>query len=319
MNVIVSITLVIVVLLCSLIGRMYNFGEKFPKVKIVLNISLVIVVLIALFTIFFDSGVNKDKGWAIDYMNYKSIHKLSKGKSQKIALIDTGISKFQINNDEKSIALVGNEYDNNGHGTILYSIIKGYGYGNEIEGIAPNTEIFSIKVMDIDNPIKSSIIAQAINKAIDAKCTIINISIGGYKYNDGISKAIDKAMAKGITVISSSGDYKTVEMLFPANKKGVISVGASSSNFKTWDFTNAPDKCTIIAPGDEIKGIDNTKKIDSTSGTSQATAIISGYVALLKDYAYQNNVKLTNEKIISLLKSINNKTYNYVELFNQLH
>lgn len=302
--------------ICLLIGKKYNLGQVFPKLYFLINIALVIVVLIALSIFFFGSDVGKDKGWAVDYINYKSLYKLSKGKSQKIALIDTGISKFQSNNDEKSIALVGNDYDNNGHGTILYSIIKGY--GDEIKGIAPEADIFSIKIMDKDESIKPNSIVKAIKEAIDEKSTIINISIGSYKYNGEVSEAIDRAIAKGITVVSASGDYKTIEMLFPANKKGVISVGSISANLNVTDFTNGPEKCTIISPGDEIKGVDNNEKIVYTSGTSQATALISGYVALLKDYAYRNDVNLTNEKIISLLKSINNKKFNYVEIFNQL-
>ncbi|MBU3182882.1 hypothetical protein [Clostridium psychrophilum] len=49
----VPVILVIIILLCSLIGKKYNLGKRFPKSEIVLNIALVIVVLVALYTIFF--------------------------------------------------------------------------------------------------------------------------------------------------------------------------------------------------------------------------------------------------------------------------
>lgn len=48
---IVPVILVIILLLCSRIGKKYNLRDRFPKSKIVINIVLVIVALIALFTV----------------------------------------------------------------------------------------------------------------------------------------------------------------------------------------------------------------------------------------------------------------------------
>jgi len=95
----------VAIIIALFVGKKYNLREKFPKANIVINIALGIAVLVVLLTIYFNFGIDKDrdKGWAVNYMNYKSLYKLFKGKSQKIALIDTGISKFEINKDDKSI------------------------------------------------------------------------------------------------------------------------------------------------------------------------------------------------------------------------
>ncbi len=105
-------------------------------------------------------------------------------------------------------------------------------------------------------------------------------------------------------------------MMFPASEDGVISVGSLSANKKVSHITNAPDECVIIAPGDEIKTINNKNIIASTSGTSEATAIISGYLALLRDYYSAKNISLNNDKIKDILASINSKKSSYVDPFN---
>ncbi|MDI6800181.1 MAG: S8 family serine peptidase [Actinomycetota bacterium] len=243
--------------------------------------------------------------WHADYMDYEGIHKISTGKSQKIALIDSGISAFQVM-EGNSIVLTGNDQDNNGHGTMMYSIIKGYkGDKDGVFGIAPDAEIVSIKVMDVDEKIQPTLIVEAIKKAMELKCTVINISIGSYNYNQEISDLIDLALYQDISVVASSGDYSSPDMLFPANKDGVISVGAITANGMVTDFTNAPTETIINAPGDEIKSVDNKKNIVANSGTSQSSAIIAGYVALLKDYASQKNTSLSNDEVMQILKYVN--------------
>lgn len=146
-----------------------------PTFKLLRKIAIVIGIIcfiITIFTLFFSFSFEKDKyGLAIDYINYSKLHNYSKGKSQKIALIDSGISKFQIEKDNKNtVSLTGGIYDVNGHGTMMYSIIKGY--KNDIYGIAPDAEVLSIKVMGTEEKISPSVIADAINLAISKKCTI---------------------------------------------------------------------------------------------------------------------------------------------------
>ncbi|MFJ7665926.1 S8 family serine peptidase [Lysinibacillus sp. NPDC097195] len=77
-------------------------------------------------------------------------------------------------------------------------------------------------------------------------------------------------------------------------------------------------KTTINAPGHEISTIDTSEILTKTSGTSQATALISGYIALLKDYALSKNKELTNNNIISLLKSINSRELTYLQAMKEI-
>ncbi len=312
------VSLVFIILISvSLLTKKY-FVKHIPRdILVVLkkvNIALIVLCIIAFVAVvFFDFSFEQNQyGWHVNFIDYKSLHKYSKGKSQKIALIDSGVSSFQIGANDKNVAtLVGDVYDKNGHGTMMYSIIKGY--DKQIYGLAPDANILSIKIMDSDEKLPPALIRDAIKVAIEQKSTIINLSIGSYIYDKEISDLIDLATKKGVTFVASSGDYGSKDIMFPADKSNVISVGSLSANNQISHFTNAPSDCTIIAPGDEIKTIDTNKVVANTSGTSQSTAIISGYIALLKDYAIQKNKVLTNDVIKDKLVSINSKKQNYVD------
>ncbi|WP_129690657.1 S8 family peptidase [Gottfriedia acidiceleris] len=306
----------IIAFILSLFLHKYLHLDKYPLIK-KFTIGLIIILIIgSIFFIYTNVTLGKkDYGWQADYMNYNQLHKYSTGKSQKIALIDSGISKFQ-KEDNNSITLTGKNEDENGHGTMMYSIIKGE--KNEVLGISPDAEVISIKIMNSEEGISPSLMVQAVEKAIELNCTIINMSIGSYKFNEELSNLIDIALKKGITIVSSSGDYSSGDMMFPANKEGVISVGSISANKRVSDFTNAPENTTINAPGDEIRSYAVDNKIVSNSGTSQATAIISGYVALLRDYASRKDINLSNDQLKMLLSSIKDGKSNYVNVFTKI-
>lgn len=317
MNYIPALLIIIIIISVYLHQRnQLDLFNKYPIVKFIFFGVIILTMIVTLYIIFI--GGKSGYSWHSDDMNYKGLHRYATGKSQRIALIDSGISKFQMQSDGlTSLSLVGDNQDNNGHGTMMYSILKGY--DKEVGGISPDAEIISIKVMDTDEKIDPSIMVKAIEKAIELDSTVINISIGSYLYNEDVSAVLDVALNRGIAIVAASGDYHSADMLFPANKKGVISVGSLSANGRISDFTNAPNDTVINAPGDEIKSVDQNGKIVFNSGTSQSAAIIAGYVALLKDYASQNNVELNNERIVHLLKSIDNNKIDFLDAFSEIN
>lgn len=272
------------------------------------------VTMIALifsgYSLLFDENIPQDQ-WNTRYMNYKKLHTISTGKSQTIALIDTGISKFQKAEENINLTKEENIYDTNGHGTMMYSLIKGY--SDNVTGIAPDSKIISIKIMNSDENISSDKLEKAIDIAIEKKVDIISLSLGSTKENKSISEKINKAINNGITVISSAGDYEQSFLLFPASMNKVISVGSIAANGRVSDYTNAPDKTTINAPGEEIFVVNDKEKVFIANGTSEATAIITGYVALLKDKALKEGKQLSPIDIQRILNKIKESDITYVE------
>ncbi|MDE6231899.1 MAG: S8 family serine peptidase [Lachnospiraceae bacterium] len=148
-------------------------------------------------------------------MNYDVLHNYSTGETQTIAFIDSGISDFQLSRINKNCSFVKDvsEYDTNGHGTMMCSIILGY---DDIVGIAPHVKLNSYKVVGSSGKIEPEILSEAIHMAVQDNVTIINISLGSYFDNEFVKDAIIKAYDSGITVVASTGDYETGDMLFPA-------------------------------------------------------------------------------------------------------
>lgn len=306
--------IILIIISIGYIVVFYKTKNKITKYLKIIHKVIMFLLIISTITcstiLIFKNNFNSNKyGWAINYIDYSYLHKFSLGDNQKIALIDSGISKFQNIKSTLHTSLLDSNDDDIGHGTMMLSIIKGF--NNDIIGIAPNADVLSIKVTNKDGTMKPNSVVDAIQLAIDNKCSIINLSFGTYVYNEDINKIIKEAINKNITVVAAAGDYMHNELLFPASISGVISVGALAKDGKPWHYSNGKDICTILAPGDEIKVMTKDAKIAYTGGTSQSTAITSGYIALLKEYWNKNNITYTNNDIIKVLKNINNKNINY--------
>ena len=81
--------------------------------------------------------------------------------------------------------------------------------GNDIKGIkgiAPNVELYSIKVLDENNEAPVSRIIQGIYKCIEEKVDIINMSFGTVNKSEALEKAIKAAKDAGILMIASAGN-----------------------------------------------------------------------------------------------------------------
>lgn len=287
--------------------------------RIVCIIAVVTCLAISSYMVLFSNQYYENESWNAELMNYKELHKYSTGKSQTLVLIDSGISDYQAKQVKQNVNLTGdnNEFDVNGHGTIMLSILKGI--GAKIVGIAPDVEVVSIKI--IDKPGSST--KENLGKALETASTmqdvsVVNLSMGSYLSDAKIEERINALLDKGVTVVVSTGDYETDEMLFPASMNRVISVGALSANGKPWDFTNGSDQCIILAPGDEIKSMNMGGDIEYSSGTSQSAILISGYISLLKDYSYRNGLEITNIDIMNILSKINNNIIKYEDGFSEI-
>lgn len=288
--------------------------------KIIWIIFIFAGLSLTIYTVFSSNYENNDEHatpWEFDWLDYKELHKLSTGRSQIIAIIDSGINPLYSENLKFEKSLVDQSIeDTNGHGTMMYSIIKGI--NGHIEGISPNAQIIVIKVMNKDDSVTPTIIKDAIELAIQKDASIINLSMASHFEDTDITETIKLAVNKGVTVVASSGDYGNTELMYPAILNEVISVGAIDASGNVLDLTSGSQKTTINAPGHEITTVDSDETVITTSGTSQATALISGYIALLKDYAFSKNKELNNDSIISLLESINSQELTYFQALKKI-
>lgn len=194
------------------------------------------------------------------------------------------------------------------HGTHVAGIIAGNGYSSRgrYAGIAPESNILAIKALDKNGGGNSSNIIEAISYIIETKdrynTKVINFSMGTPANSscdkDPLCRAVEKAVQAGLVVVAAAGnsgpDRGTI--VSPGTSKSVITVGAvdDKRTVDPSDDTIAPfssrgptsegySKPDIVAPGVNINSLSNTKLdgYSSLSGTSMATPLISGAVALL--------------------------------------
>lgn len=294
-------------------------------------IAILILGIIGISAYFYKNNFNENKNkynWYLTAMNLEELNKLSKGESQCIAFIDSGVSDellekfgdriiYKYNLIDKSEDV----NDENGHGTEMVSVACNNGYKG-VYGIAPNSKVIVLKIVDNEVKTNNEVLSEAIKIAIQKGATIINISLGGNIYNKKVMEQIKIAINKNITIVAAAGDYGDKDLLFPASCDGVISVQGLDSKFKTWEYSNTSSVGAVTFPCEKIDSLEEVNnelsKIQVT-GTSQATALTSGYIALIKDYAINNNIKLDNEKLRKILLKIHSfkkSNKEYVKAFD---
>jgi subtilisin family serine protease len=185
-------------------------------------------------------------------------------------------------------------------------------------GIAPNADLISIKAFDVDGRGSYLDIIRAIDWAVANKdaynIRVLNLSFSAtpqsYYWDDPINQAVMQAWQAGIVVVAAAGNTGPDPMTIgvPGNVPYIITVGAASDNYTPDDMTDdyltsfsaaGPTvegfvKPDLVAPGGHIQavmprdakiGLDNPQYFDADtdyfemSGTSQATAVVSGVVA----------------------------------------
>lgn len=183
--------------------------------------------------------------------------------------------------------------DNHGHGTHIAGIIGAEANnGKGIVGIAPEVSIMVLKYFDPLSPgsdnLKNTI--KAIHYAIDNGAQIINYSGGGLEYSQEEHDAVDLARKKGILFVAAAGNERANSdkiPYYPADYglDNIISVTAfnpsqevlSSSN---WGITSVD----IAAPGQNILSTLPGNSYGFMTGTSQATAFVTGAAALVMSH-----------------------------------
>ena len=162
------------------------------------------------------------------------------GEGVKIAVIDTGVDfnhpdllgwgpEGKVVGGYNFIQEGEVPMDNNGHGTQVAGVIAADG---QVKGIAPKAKILAYKVSEDGNEVSSDLIIKAIEKAIEDKADIINISLGVNKTNTQIESAVTKALEKEIFVVTAAGNdgpgLGTIGS--PGRNFGSVTVGATYNN-----------------------------------------------------------------------------------------
>ncbi len=203
------------------------------------------------------------------------------GRGITIAVLDTGIdinheSLLGLNYREVSLLDDGEE-DGVGHGTGIASIIAGQ--TDAFLGLAPSSEVLSVKVLNSDGVGDSFTIAKGIVLAVDQGADIINLSLGGFSSSAAMDQAIQYAKSKDVLLVSAVGNDGTEGVLYPARHKDVIAVSSVDAKSRISSFASYGPEVDLAAPGVGIVTAWEDNHFVEFSGTSIATAFVSGALA----------------------------------------
>ncbi|WP_294742139.1 S8 family peptidase [uncultured Exiguobacterium sp.] len=235
----------------------------------------------------------------LDQSRIPTYWKYSRGKSDiRVAIIDDAIdTKHREFKDViyKTTTISGIRKPDD-HGTHVAGIVGAREDGKGIVGVASGVKLIGADVFDGD--FAASIdIGDGILYAIAQGADIINLSLGQYEFDPYMEAAIKKAEAKNILVVGAAGNDGRNKVLFPGSMSQVVAVGAVGTLGRASTFSNYGKGLNIMAPGEGIYSTIVGNKYGYLDGTSMATPVVSGVLALAKS----KNPFVSNEAMRSKL------------------
>lgn len=226
--------------------------------------------------------------WSVEQVGAPKVWNKSVGQNIRIGVIDTGIDYNHPdlrNSISRGINLLNRSilpYDDNGHGTHIAGTIAAAGRHSGIVGVAPRAIIHPVKAFDHAGSAYVSDIIAGIDWCVHNDLDIINMSFGMKSYNRSLEQAVLNAYYRGKVIVASSGnDGKRKTIDYPARFPQVVSVGATTRSGKIAPFSNRGKQIDIYAPGERVYSSWLHGKYNELSGTSMATAHVSGVIALM--------------------------------------
>ena len=203
-----------------------------------------------------------------------------------------------VNNDAHP-----NDDTSPGHGThVAGTVAQSTNNNLGVSGIAFNTCLLPVKVLDNKGVGTYDDVAAGIIYAVDNGANVINLSLGGSSPSTTLENALAYAYGEGVTIIAAAGNDGEETVNYPAAYDAyVIAVGATQYDEDLAPYSNYGPSLDIVAPGGNINLDQNQdgygdgvlqqtyeKKGQSVSwayyfiqGTSMAAPHVSGVAALL--------------------------------------
>ncbi|MRB60552.1 S8 family serine peptidase [Bacillus thuringiensis] len=140
-------------------------------------------------------------------------------------------------------------------------------------------------------------LARAITQAVQAGAHIKNISGGQLapegEVEDELARAIQLCAENNVLIVSAGGNDGCECVHVPASLYSVLAVGAMNTEGIPLKFSNwgkAYQRLGILAPVENILGAIPSGDISYKSGTSYATPIVTGIIALFLSIQLKNEI-----------------------------
>ena len=244
--------------------------------------------------------VRERQYWLEDY-RITDAWEITRGAGVRIAIIDTGID---ASHQDLAGALVGGaDFSGLGspdgltpvgperrHGTMVASLAAGRG-NNGVDGVlgsAPEAELLSLSMSFGGGTVSpDEQVANAVRFAVDNGADIVSLSLtrNTRDWPESWDRAFGYAADNDVVVIAAAGNRGsgTVSVGAPATMPGVLTVGGVDQDGQASDSASSQGiTIGVMAPSEGLVGATPGGGYVSWSGTSGATPIVAGIVALVR-------------------------------------
>lgn len=262
------------------------------------------------------TSINLKESWA----------KFKKNRDVVVAVIDTGIQMdhpFLVDNiyvrqGKKSAENYGVDFstkvpsfkpiDAHGHGTHVAGIVK---------SVFPDVKLLALKYYNPQASGQQNLesTVKALEYAVRMNVDIINYSGGGPEPSTEELRVLKEAEKKGIIIVAAAGNERSniddkKNAYYPASYglSNIITVGAHDEEMQIIASSNyGKNSVDIAAPGHRIRSAIPQGGSGFMTGTSQATAFVSGVAALIKS----KYPRFTSDQIRNVILNSSVKVKNF--------
>jgi type VII secretion-associated serine protease mycosin len=242
--------------------------------------------------------------WLNDY-GFTQARQTTKGAGVKVAVIDTGVDGSVADlagavvggTDVSGVGVANGQRplgdgDSANHGTWVASLLAGRGTNatDGVLGAAPEASILtaSVALGKAAGTISSDDqIATAVRWAVDNGARVINMSLtrNTLDWPTSWDDAFTYAFEHDVVVVAAAGNRGsgTTEVGAPATIPGVLTVaGVDRAGKASFDASSQGITIGVSAPSEQLVGADPGGGYVQWEGTSGATPLVSGAVALVR-------------------------------------
>lgn len=253
----------------------------------------------------------RDLEWWLDALHIEQIHQqVTDGSGVIVGVVDSGVDTTQPDLAGHVLQGYGGPNGNGWvtgdaarHGTEMAGIIAGGKPGGYVS-VAPGAKILPVVSGNARE------MSDGIRWAVDHGAKVINLSIGSNSPTlDYELAAVRYAEDHDVVLVASSGNTPedgTGGVIDPARISGVIAVGALDQQAKLWFGSEPGPEVALTAPGVDVIApapyAASASGYTSPTGTSPATAFVSGVAALIRAKYPSLNAASVIQRLIATAK-----------------
>ena len=202
--------------------------------------------------------------------------------------------------------------DNTGHGTEVAGVAAAATNNNVgIAGVCWQCRLMIVKVVQPGGVANYSDIAAGVVYAAQKGAKVINISLGGNSDSITLKTAIANAAQTAVIVAGAGNDNSSAPFYPAAYDDYVLAVAGTTQSDTKVGTSNYGTWVDVSAPGENIRTTFTGGGYGNASGTSMASAFVSGLAGLLRSLHPNWSANLVRAQVINTTDNIDGVNHGY--------